>query len=400
MKRTLSKSGRREAALITAGIALIAGTYGLVRLAYGLFLPDIEDSLALGSATAGYLSSGASAAYCAGAVIALVAPGRPRLLVAGALATASIGSLGMAVAATTTLFVPMTILASTGAGLASPGMVAVVARNVPASRAERARTVVNSGTGPGLVAAGLLALLLADWRHGFLIGAAFTAAAGLGVLLLDRLDAPTAATSSAKQTGQTTPTGQTTQTGQTTPTGQRAGRWLLSLRRPTAGALLLGAASAVVWTYGRAHLTASGMSDSASVVAWIGIGLGGLATAFTSRATTSLGARRAWRLTTGATAVAVGLLAIPGPLPIAALACALFGWGFVAATAALITWTGDLQPAHAPAGTSVVFIALVVGQAAGSAVAGALADGAGLSVVFLLAAGVALLAACCGRRAS
>ena len=37
---------------MAAGLGLIACTYGLVRLAYGLFLPDIQDSLSMSSAVA------------------------------------------------------------------------------------------------------------------------------------------------------------------------------------------------------------------------------------------------------------------------------------------------------------------------------------------------------------
>ena len=74
MKRALSFEVGRQGALVVAGTALIAGTYGLVRLAYGLFLPDIDASLSLGPTLAALVSSGGSLAYCAGALVGLVAP--------------------------------------------------------------------------------------------------------------------------------------------------------------------------------------------------------------------------------------------------------------------------------------------------------------------------------------
>ncbi|WP_244929010.1 MFS transporter [Nocardioides sp. W7] len=379
MKRSLSLSLDRETALVVAGTCLIAGTYGLVRLAYGLFLPDIQGSVSMSSSIAGYVSSGASAAYCAGALVGLVAAERPRLLVLGSLGTASIGSVGMALAPGMAVLVPSTILASAGAGLASPGLVAVVARSLPADRVDRAQATVNAGTGPGLVAAGLLALLLPEWRVGFAISAVFTTAAGLAVLLLDRRD-PVRHGPTPVQDG---------------PDPRRQ-RWLLALLRPAAGAFLLGAASAAVWTYGRAHLVGSGMSDAASVLAWIAIGVGGTATVWTVRVLGAWPAQRAWLVTGLAVAVATAGLVVPGPLPVAVLACGVFGWGFVAATSALLAWTIQLVPDRAAPGTSVVFIALVLGQAAGSSAAGALSERAGLPATFLLAALATVLAASCG----
>lgn len=360
---------------MAVGTCLVAGTYGLVRLAYGLFLPDIQASLSMSSAVAGYVSSGASAAYCLGALGGLVAAGRPRLLVVGALATAAVGSLGMAVAPGQALFVPAAVLASAGAGLASPGLVAVVSHNLPAARVDRAQATVNAGTGPGLVAAALLALVLPDWRAGFAVAAAFTAAAGFGVLLLDR---PGAAPAHPVHSD---------------PFDRR---WLAVLRRPLAGAFLLGTASAAVWTYGRAHLVSAGAGDSASVLAWLALGVGGTATVLSAPWQTARPAPRAWLLTTVATAGATAALVMPGPVWVSVVACGVFGWGFVAATSALIAWTAHLDPRRTASGASVVFIALVLGQAAGSSAAGALAELAGMSITFGLAVLATLLAASCG----
>lgn len=377
MKRSLSFSGSTPAPadLVVAGTCLIAATYGLVRLAYGLLLPDIQDSLGLGAAAAGYVSAGASAAYCAGAVVAMVVPHRPRLLVGGAATTGALGSLGMALAASSGAFAPAAVLASAGAGLASPGLVALVARNVAQARVDRAQATVNAGTGPGLVAAGLLALALPDWRLAFAVAAAFTAAAGIAVLALDRRRTP----------GRAAPSGRVPTT---------------DLGVPAAGALALGAASAVVWTYGRAHLVESGASQSGSVLAWVALGLGGTATVATARRTAAWGPGRAWAVTVTGVAAAMAALALaPAPTAIGVLACAVFGWAFVAATSALIAWAIVQVPDRAASGTSALFVALVLGQAAGAAGAGALADRAGLPATLLVGAALAVTAAVCARWA-
>ncbi|WP_205473967.1 MFS transporter [Nocardioides sp. SYSU D00038] len=382
MKRTFSFDATRTTALVVAGTCLIAGTYGLVRLAYGLFLPDIRESVSMGSAVAGYVSSGASAAYCLGALAGLLAPHRPRALVVGALSTAAVGSTGMALAPGLAVFVPAAVLASCGAGLASPGLVAVVARNVGRPHLDRGQATVNAGTGPGLVGAGLLALLLPDWRAGFAVAAAFTAAAGVAVLLLDRHD-PAADDQPQPPTGLTDP------------------RWLTDLAVPAAAAVLLGAASAATWTYGRTHLVEAGASTPLTVVAWIGIGVGGTLTVVTSGRLGALPPPRAWLVTAATAALATAALGLGAGLPVLpVVACVVFGWGFVAASSALIAWTSALVPDRAAAGTSLLFIALVVGQAAGSAVAGVLSGPIGLSGVFVVAAAVTAVAAGCSRAPS
>src|SRR3978361_606974 len=115
MKRALSFQHPRGVGLVIAGTALIAGTYGLVRLAYGLYLSDIQASLRLSSSAVGYISSGASVAYSVGALVGLLAERRPRLLVLAALLTGSAGSAGMALAPSAATFVPTAIIASAGA---------------------------------------------------------------------------------------------------------------------------------------------------------------------------------------------------------------------------------------------------------------------------------------------
>jgi predicted MFS family arabinose efflux permease len=367
---------------VYAGLGLVACTYGLVRLAYGLFLPDVQASLALGSAAAGYVSSGASLAYCVGAAFGLAAATRSRQLVLGALLTAGVGSAGMAAAPDLLVFVPSAIVGSMGAGLASPALVAMVQRNIRASDGDRAQAVVNSGTGPGLVAAGLLALvLLPEWRVGFAISGVLTAVIGISVLLLDR---------------SATTHGTTLEDGPAQPRG-RAWGWVSALVRPAAAAALLGAASAVVWTYGRTQLVDQGATETASLLAWIALGVGGAATVLTSRVLSALPPTRAWLLTVASVAVAIATLGVAADVLVLAVAgCAVFGWGFVAGTSGLIAWTQQVVPDRTAAGSSLLFITLVLGQAAGSAAAGWITEVRGLSTAFLVAAATAVVAASLG----
>jgi len=374
---------------VVAGTALIAGTYGLVRLAYGLFLSDIQASMGLSSVQAGSIASGASVVYAVGALVGMVADRWPRLVVMAALGTAALGSLGMAVAPGPAAFVPAAIVGSAGAGLASPGLVGVVARGVPVARRDRAQAVVNSGTGPGLVLAAALALaLLPQWRLGFAVGAVFTAAAGVAVLVLDR--------SGAHRTD-----GETPRPDGPAGAGRPSWRWMADLRVPALGALLLGAASAAVWTYGRAHLVAEGLGVTASTLAWMALGVGGTATVLTASRQARSTPARAWAVTSAAVGASIAGLALGAGVPgVAPLACLLFGWAFVAATSAQIAWASELVAERVASATAVLFITLTLGQALGSSALAVLADHEGQASAFLVAAGAALLAAGCGRGGS
>lgn len=421
MKRTFSfrppspSSPARRAALLAAGTGLVAATYGLTRLAYGLVLPDVQAELPLDDAAAGRTALGASLAYCLAAVTGFVAArSHRRALVAAAALTAGAGAAGMALAPGAGGFAAAAVLSSAGAGFASPALVQVVASNVPWPAAGRAQAVVNAGTGPGLVAAGVLALVvLPDWRLAWGVVAVVTAAAGALVLALDRGDEPSdraprdnpgraeGATAARTQSGDDAATGRPRPAGGTAPARRLASAlppaaWFAAHRRLLVAAALLGAGSAAVWTYGRSLLVEAGAGPTASVTAWIAVGAGGAAVIGTARLLTAAGPRTAWEVTVLAVAAATaGFALAPGATAAALVAAAVFGWGYTAATGALIAWTARLDPGRAPAGTSMLFVVLVLGQGAGSAVAGALVDGWGYRATFLVAAvvvGAALVA--------
>jgi len=373
VKRSFSKG----TGLAAAGAALVAVTYGLVRLAYGLVLPDVQADLGLGAALAGWISAGASTMYCVGAVIGFLAATRhPRSLVVLAASTAAVGAAGMAWSHDATTFGVAAVLSSTGAGAASPALVRLVARNTAPDRVPRAQSVVNAGTGPGLVAAGLLALaVLPEWRTAWFVAAACSVLAGAAVLLTDHR-------------------GHADTTERVDRAGRPTGSWFVAHRRLLLAALLLGAGSAAVWNYGRSVLVDAGVDREASITAWIALGLGGAAVVVTSRWTGGMRPARLWGISV--TAVVVGSLAlavVPGAVPVALVACLVFGWGYTAATGALIAWTTEIDPDRASAGTSMLFVTLVLGQALGAAAAGAVIGVAGAVTAFALAALVGLVSA-------
>ncbi len=96
-------------------------------------------------------------------------------------------------------------------------------------------------------------------------------------------------------------------------------------------------------------------------------------------------------LVTAAAVAVEGVVPSSGAVSLAA--GVVFGWGYTAATGALIAWTTEIAPEHAAAGTSVLFVVLVLGQAAGAAGLGTVLDAAGPAVAFLLAAAVTAIGA-------
>lgn len=376
----------RAVALVAAGTALVAATYGLVRLAYGLLLPDLQAELGFDAAVAGAISAGASVVYALGAAVGFVAArGRARALVVLAGASAGIGAIGMAGAVGTSGFAASAVVASAGAGLASPALVDILRRRIVPVARDRAQLVVNAGTGPGLVAAGVLALLvLPDWRAAWAVAALVTVVAAALVVALDRpADAP--------RREATAPAGRTaTRARELLPPR----RWVAAHGRLIVAALLMGAGSAAIWTYGRVLVVEAGADESASTTAWIAIGVGGAAVIATAAAMSAVRPATAYAATSlVVAATTVALVAVPASTPVVLLACAGFGWGYTAGTGALIAWTSRLDPDRAAAGTALLFVVLILGQAAGAAVAGVLGATAGFGTAFAVAAGASALAA-------
>jgi predicted MFS family arabinose efflux permease len=368
VKRTFSFVHRREVLVIVFGTSFIAAMYGLVRLAYGLFLPDIQTELGLSAAVAGYISSASSLFYCVAAAVGFALSHRlPRPLIVVAAATACVGVWGMSAANGIPAFGVFAVLSSAGAGIASPAMVSVVARNIDARRVDRAQAMVNGGTGPGLVVAGVLALLLLpEWRLSWMVIGVVTAACTLAVLAVDR---PTPA-----------------------PLEQHAGSpsvgWVAQHAGAIAAAVLMGAGSSAVWTYGRSLLVETGAgSERGTISAWIVLGFGSAAVILTAKPMAKLTSTAAWMFSCGVMTAAILLLAVLPDLTAAALlGCFAFGWGFTAATSSLILWTTDIDAANAAAGTAMLFVALMFGQAVGATVLGAIITSAHFAPAFAVAA--------------
>jgi predicted MFS family arabinose efflux permease len=262
----------------------------------------------------------------------------------------------VAVAATPGVFVAAVFVGGLGAGFASPAMVRVVDAAVSDSMAPTAQALVNTGTAFGVVGAGALAFAVTSTSAAWLLMAGVCAASAAGVLLGWRSGLSTAPAGDAAP-----PSGGPGRPG--------------ALTVPATAAVVVGAGSAVIWTFGPTLATEAGSVPAAHVGwLWIALGVGGLAGPSTGAVVSRLGPAGGWRLCAGVLAlsylVLVAALVLGTPWP-AYVAMAVFGAGYLCLTGVLILWARAVRPAGSGAATAVLFIALAVGQALGSLALGA-----------------------------
>ena len=359
--------------LVGAGLAVIAVTYGLARYGYGLYLPQFRTEFGFSAGTAGWLAAGGYLAYCAVALLTppLIARGRGRVALWTAGGIAAGGSVVIATAPDTPVLALGVLAAGSGAGVATPALVAAVSATVRPATRTRAQGIVNSGTGAGVVAGGLLVLAApAAWRAAWLLFAV------LSVL----------ATWTADRSARWPP-----RSGEPS---RSAGRPWDRLGRATAAAVLAGAGCAGVWTFGRDLLTGEGgLAPGISGGLWCALGAAGLAGGVSGALVERYGVRAAWRGSLVVAGAATATLAVRPDVPwLAGVALAAFGGSFVALSGVLIAWGARDRPDGAAAAAAWLFVALTAGQAIGAVALGALAAGLGLPTALLVAAGTALLA--------
>lgn len=361
--------------LAAAGLSLIAVCYGLARFAYGLFVPVFREEFALSGATAGAIASGSYAAYCVAIVLAmLLTPrrgGRGVAVAAGLVATA--GTLAIALAPNGAVLAAGVIVAGASTGVASPPLAHAVTRAVAGPRRDRVQTVINAGTGVGVAVAGPVALLTHEhWRTAWCVFAALCALVTLWILRAvpgcgEEVRSPESPASLPRPL---------------LPAGSV---------RLICAALLMGASSTAVWTFGRDLLvTEGGMGEQASTIGWILLGVFGVLGAGAGDLARRIGLRAGWTAGMLALAVSTALLAAwPASIGPAWAALAGFGAAYIALTGFLLLWGTSVHARHPAVGVGTAFLVVALGQALAAPVIGALGEMIGLRGAFL---GTALLA--------
>lgn len=377
---------RRASWLTVAGAALIAVCYGMARFAVGLFLPAFRAEFGLAAATAGAIASGGYAAYCVAILAASVATprfgGRFVAIVAGIVATGGLTAIGLAPNA---MILGLGVAAAgSSTGLASPPLAHVVARAVAVRYRDRVQTVINAGTGVGVLVSGPVALMvLQRWRIAWLVFAGLalvvTLCAAVAIPKAGRIPAVDEEARGSIFPRPVLPAG--------------------SARLHVAAALM-GAASSAIWTFGRDVIeTVGGLDADQSTVAWIMLGAAGLIGALAGDAIAAIGLRRSWLMAmlVLATATWAVVVASGSPLQVGALFAA-FGAAYIALTGLLLIWATRVYRGYPAAGVGLAFLMIAVGLTLGAPVVGVLIDEFGPGVAFGAAAALAVGGALLGPR--
>lgn len=355
-----------------AGVALIATCYGLARFAYGLYGARFADEFALSPASTGLIAAGSYVGYCLAIGLSMIATARwgPRRVAVSAGAVAAAGMVIVAASPSAAVLAVGVLIAGSSTGIASPPLAAAVARWVADRSRDTAQTVVNAGTGLGVLVSGPVALLLADqWRVAWALFAAAAVVVTVGV-------------------ARAVPSGGRTDPESPADRGRPTG-----LGRLLVAATAMGLASIAVWTFGQDLVSAANPATSwAAPATWTVIGAAGVVGAFSGPLVTRLGLDRAWTVVMLFLAAGVaGLGFVAGNAALALLAGAVFGASYIALTGVVLVWATRLYPRSASFGVGLAFFMIAVGQAVGAPLVGLLADGTSIAVTFYGCAVVALL---------
>lgn len=353
---------KRGLNLVAAAFALTALSYGLARFAYGLLLPQIRAELALEATAAGWIGSGAFAAYCVGIVLTFVCNARftPRGLAAFAGLTATAGMACVVVATSGWTLGAGVALAGLSTGLTSPPLASAVAAHFADEGQAKANAAINAGTAAGIVFSGAAAAMtVSAWRELY----ALFALIGAAVTLWLWFALPKARSS------------------ETT-----AGFSLQILRRPglavlCASAFAMGLSSTAIWTFGADILRGTfGLSDTGIAWAWIVLGTAGVSGAATGVLIACLGTARVHAFSLLGIVAAILTLAASGySLAFGFVAMGVFGAAYIMSSGTYLIQGIALLPDRPDLGLGFPFLCLALGQTTGAPLFGATLDAVGVT---------------------
>lgn len=336
--------------LTLSGFMLIAVTYGLARFAWGMMMPQVAQQISFSPRASGMLAACSYLAYCLatpGATLLLARWGVRSTAMLAAL-TAMLGLLLLAAASSAWLIAGGLFIAGLGAGLASPALASAVSRQLDASRQTAANTLINAGTGAGIiVSVPIFMLMPGGWRA----ACCCFAALALISLLLARYYLPA---------GRADPSG--------SPVGWRDRLHNRALQRVIIIAFLSGVASAAWWCFGpdvlRQH---SHLNESHASMLWLVSGAAGILGALTGPLARCIGMRQVYWLAQLAMAVPLLLLAALTHFSYWLIpAAALCGAGYVTLSGILLVAGAAATPQNAASGVAAAFLTLAIGQIGGA----------------------------------
>ncbi len=306
---------------------------------------------------------------------------RNLIIASGILAAASM--TGIAVAPNATVLGIAVGATGLCTGLVSPPLATVVAESVAQKYQNRVQTVVNSGSGVGVVISVPIALMAASqWRIAWLLFAVLAVGATIWISL-----------SAPKRTPNSAPPFQIERRS-------FKARWLPRPLFPSGSArlliasALLGASSTAMLTFGREFLVTIGEhSANVTTAAWVLLGATGLVGAAAGSLTSHFGLMTCWLFgSLSVSAASVMLVLAPHSAILGLLSMALFGAAYTTAAGFLLIWSTQVYYRSQSVGVGMAFLVIALGQAAATPALGLLMDHYGAAMPFYVAAGFSLAA--------
>lgn len=356
--------------LTLSGFMLIAVTYGLARFAWGMMMPQVAQQISFSPRASGMLAACSYLAYCLatpGATLLLARWGVRSTAMLAAL-TAMLGLLLLAAAGSAWLIAGGLFIAGLGAGLASPALASAVSLRIDASRQTAANTLINAGTGAGIiVSVPIFMLMPGGWRA----ACCCFAALALISLLLARYCLPA---------GRADPPG--------SPVGWRDRLHNRALQRVIIIAFLSGVASAAWWCFGpdvlRQH---SHLNEGQASMLWLVSGAAGILGALTGPLARCIGMRQVYWLAQLAMAAPLLLLAALTHFSYWLVpAAALCGAGYVTLSGILLVAGAAATPQNAASGVAAAFLTLAIGQIGGAILFAQIYSSSAVTALLLFAA--------------
>jgi predicted MFS family arabinose efflux permease len=359
-----------------AGLLALVATYGIGRLAYGLFVPSFNEEFDLSLEALGYYASAAQAGYLVATVATGVLAARygPRLPVVAGCLLLAVGSAVTASAPGPILLAVGVIAAGTSAGGTWAPFSDAVATQVRSSGKRRALALVNAGSPLGLLVASTLMLVTGDqWRT---VWWAFAAIGLVAAAASWRVLDPAAV-------------------GPVEDRRWPRVSWFFSRH----SARLFLVAFGISVTSGAYFSYAPEIAQDAGPATWIGpamwatLGIaGGAVGAFGGRIADRFGLRGPLAvmlvLVSGSTLV---LLVAPGSALVALGSAGLFGVGFTTGFALLVIWNQQVFSDRPTTGFTLAIVFIAAGFVVGPSLFGVLATRLGLPIALLVTAAPALL---------
>jgi len=374
-------NARSATSYAVVGAGLIAMSYGLARFAFGLFVPQIRSELGLTAEVMGVVSAMAFVSFALASLFAATVAERLGPSLTGITAS-GLGVGGLVTISLAGGPVPLALgvfACGICTGLMMPALSAGLGGRVAPPLQGRVTAIMNAGTSFGVAVSVPTAFVLANaWRSTYLAFAALAAAC----LLAAWRFLPARGRRSAATPGQA---------NRVSP-GQR-----LDLARLGFFAFGMGMASAIYWVFTPDMIVAEGrIAAELTGWLWLALGVAGLAGAAAGDTADRYGAGRAQSVALlGMTVALLTVTLFPGQLLYALLSAGLFGIAYMMLTAIYVISGIRLVPDHPALGPVVPFLAVAVGQAVGSPLAGVLVTRFGYDTAFLAFAIMALAVAAC-----